>query len=509
MKGIQELKRLGIFDRLAKFGADYSYFSTSTPSYLPWNRFVLRIFEYALQGVNPSIVLPYWDWTLDSQAPEDSVVFKLMGGNGAGDKQCVADGPYRSWELPFPLRHCLRRQFNGPYNKILSFWSPESIALLINADITYQEFNSRIEAGPSGSVEQAIGGEMATPFNQHDPLWYLHRAYIDKIWVDYQAKFPEKKYEYNGVNFIGGNNAHVSDRMMPFGVRVDSVMDNKGPGMCYKYSDTPSAHINLDNPDLESYGLPDLTGKINDREAYATLLNGVAPSDREDQSSLRVPFAVSRRFIDFNRFNYTEVRRLEVLNSVFVNQLNSQGYQSIVNLANRQDTWNNCAALGSKYGTTYGNQNAKPDHTLPTCDTTAPFCAFYPLMEQALKERKSIAEIEDASPVLNVVKNPNIRAKGSLPSSGRGGGISDTKGMVFKDGKWVRQDGTVYTQVRRKGGAGSAGQWRFVGGRWVKRESGSNVQITKRVKGSHSGHGRRKVIKVTRVIRRADDEQYE
>src|SRR2546430_12048936 len=36
-----------------------------SPSFLPWHRRFLIEFEGALQSVNPSVTLPYWDWTTD------------------------------------------------------------------------------------------------------------------------------------------------------------------------------------------------------------------------------------------------------------------------------------------------------------------------------------------------------------------------------------------------------------------------------------------------------------
>jgi tyrosinase len=71
-------------------------------AFLPWHRAFLLLFEQQLQSVDPSVVLPYWDWAVDSG--KDSYLWQddLMGGNGdpsAG--YAVTTGPFRQgeWEI--------------------------------------------------------------------------------------------------------------------------------------------------------------------------------------------------------------------------------------------------------------------------------------------------------------------------------------------------------------------------------------------------------------------------
>ena len=39
------------------------------PAFLPWHREFLFHFENALRASNPSVVLPYWDWTTNRTIP--------------------------------------------------------------------------------------------------------------------------------------------------------------------------------------------------------------------------------------------------------------------------------------------------------------------------------------------------------------------------------------------------------------------------------------------------------
>jgi tyrosinase len=72
------------------------------PAFFPWHRMYLHLFEQQLQEVDPTVSLPYWDWTVDQAM--DSWVWQddFMGGNGSpDDDEAVMTGPFAkgNWEL--------------------------------------------------------------------------------------------------------------------------------------------------------------------------------------------------------------------------------------------------------------------------------------------------------------------------------------------------------------------------------------------------------------------------
>lgn len=72
------------------------------PAFFPWHRMFLHLFEQQLQGVDSTVVLPYWDWTVDQGL--DSYVWQddFMGGDGSdAEDEAVVTGPFRkgNWEL--------------------------------------------------------------------------------------------------------------------------------------------------------------------------------------------------------------------------------------------------------------------------------------------------------------------------------------------------------------------------------------------------------------------------
>jgi hypothetical protein len=69
---IKQLKYNGVYDTLVSqhksvFETQYSPYSPAHfgPGFLPWHREFLLRFEMALQKIDPSVSLPYWDWTVD------------------------------------------------------------------------------------------------------------------------------------------------------------------------------------------------------------------------------------------------------------------------------------------------------------------------------------------------------------------------------------------------------------------------------------------------------------
>ena len=72
------------------------------PAFFPWHRQFLLLFEQQLQSVDPTVSLPYWDWTVDNTV--DSYIWQddFMGGDGSDDDgEAVITGPFQKgkWEI--------------------------------------------------------------------------------------------------------------------------------------------------------------------------------------------------------------------------------------------------------------------------------------------------------------------------------------------------------------------------------------------------------------------------
>ncbi|MCJ8282632.1 MAG: tyrosinase family protein, partial [Rivularia sp. ALOHA_DT_140] len=63
--------------------AGYNPAHPGHPAFLPWHRELLDDLENALQKIDPSVTIPYWDWT-DPRALDVMLSNDFMGGNGEG-----------------------------------------------------------------------------------------------------------------------------------------------------------------------------------------------------------------------------------------------------------------------------------------------------------------------------------------------------------------------------------------------------------------------------------------
>ncbi|ORY07829.1 Di-copper centre-containing protein [Basidiobolus meristosporus CBS 931.73] len=310
------------YDSLSQIHSAYASEVHNGAAFCPWHRQYLRELEKKLQKINPRVVIPYWDWTIDSQAPHKSEIFtsKYLGGNGGNNNQggCLTNGPFAGWQMRYPNKHCLTRKFNNG-SKIGAFYSSDVIAKIANNSNTYADFRSELESPIHGVVHMGIGGDMTVMTSPNDPLFWLHHAFIDKIWADWQASNPARSKNYSGKRSKGGN-ALVTDIMNPFNVPVSAVLDTTAPGLCYRYSNSPSTTRN------KRRAIPDF--------------DPAAPlAQNQDALKLHVPEMLDEGWITRNGGNVVETRTKEQRLAGIIQQYNViKNYISPNAMARREDT---------------------------------------------------------------------------------------------------------------------------------------------------------------------------
>src|SRR5690606_6643010 len=106
-----ELKRSGRCDAFVSTHNDFIVSDTDhgrrtghrSPSFLPWHRRFLLEFERALQSVDASVALPYWDWTTDSSVRSSLWAPDFLGGSGRNRDGRVTDGPFAASTGNWPI----------------------------------------------------------------------------------------------------------------------------------------------------------------------------------------------------------------------------------------------------------------------------------------------------------------------------------------------------------------------------------------------------------------------
>jgi tyrosinase len=169
-------------------------------NFLAWHRQYLVQFERALEQIRPNVAIPYWNWTRNRAIP----------------------APLRSASLLRRWRITRSRNFDAsmlPTRRNLN---------ALNANTSFSAFQAELEA-LHGLPHNAVGGTMATAASPADPLFWLHHAFIDRLWARWQES-PQ-----------GVPPSNIGERLLPrraFGVRmfgdsVSSVLDIGELGYSY------------------------------------------------------------------------------------------------------------------------------------------------------------------------------------------------------------------------------------------------------------------------------------
>ncbi|KAH9250017.1 hypothetical protein BASA83_001070 [Batrachochytrium salamandrivorans] len=231
-----------------------------TAAFLPWHRLFLSVHDNIMRtDCNYSGPFPYWDWSVDSQAPEQSSVWNTnaFGGNGGGANACITTGFMAQMQAQFPDPHCInRRWLLGPQSfqgqeggsMLGAFYSPMAIQFILNGSPSYTAFRVALEDHPHNLIHAAVGGDMSgTSTSTNDPIFFLHHRNLDRLWAVWQQQHP------NLASTYGGNrnretpeidDAVVSDIMEMYGLAesapVSQVLSTLNGGangrMCYQYS---------------------------------------------------------------------------------------------------------------------------------------------------------------------------------------------------------------------------------------------------------------------------------
>ncbi|KAK3101543.1 hypothetical protein FSP39_004333 [Pinctada imbricata] len=150
------------------------------------------MFEEVLRYKVPGVTLPYWDSTLDSNMysanghPQDSVLWTGgFYGNGNG---FVRDGPF-AWQTPY-----------GPLNRNHASGGRLITTQDVNTLFTIQS-GGQVAAfleDIHNSVHNWVGGQMSNiRISPVDPIFFMHHAYIDYLWWQWQMRVgAPRAFEY-------------------------------------------------------------------------------------------------------------------------------------------------------------------------------------------------------------------------------------------------------------------------------------------------------------------------
>lgn len=215
----------------------------------PWHRYYLLRFEQALQAVNPTVTLPYWDWT--DHAATENIIFQddFMGPNGGPGG--VGGGTVRSGYFAFnkpgtggnptPLPPWwpggagglagwrVKTQLHQGWGTTLQRSFSPFASLETQADVqtclgkpNYENPNGFRPFLEGGGVFQMhngmhgwVGGNMGDPNSSpNDLIFFMHHCNIDRLWAMWQIDGHAGAAFYPAAGRPAGHN--LNDPMWPW-----------------------------------------------------------------------------------------------------------------------------------------------------------------------------------------------------------------------------------------------------------------------------------------------------
>ncbi|WAR13224.1 TYR1-like protein [Mya arenaria] len=155
----------------------------------PWHRLYIQIFENALREEGPQfseVTVPYWASDLDNYMtdPTESALFseRLMGtGQGEAKGGIMLDG----WDSTTGV---ITRNLgtDGPLLNDMMIYNITKHHRMIDICGEDSDIDHDLEFHHNG-IHRWIDGQMAVLASSvFDPIFWLHHAYIDKIWEDFR-----------------------------------------------------------------------------------------------------------------------------------------------------------------------------------------------------------------------------------------------------------------------------------------------------------------------------------
>jgi tyrosinase len=264
VQAVLELKRVGGYEKYVTLHMKYFAADGETglrmahmaPTFFPWHRQFLLTFEHELQVYDPSVTIPYWDWTADRTQESALWAADFMGGNGRDRDGQVMTGPFAHQTGDWPIgvgvttEKYLTRNMGRPDRPIVLPTKAELDSALEIATYDFapwnsapntQGFRNKIEGWTVSDTEggylhnrvhQWVGGHMIGGSSPNDPVFWLHHAFIDLIWVRWQRLHPKSAPYLPAKPLSAQDPEHgrvlsAQEPMPPFSVEPSAVFDHR------------------------------------------------------------------------------------------------------------------------------------------------------------------------------------------------------------------------------------------------------------------------------------------
>jgi tyrosinase len=196
------------------------YCQHHTPLFLAWHRAYLYYFELSLKDFEPTVTLPWWDWT-SSWSHQVGFPVSYTVAQAGGEPNPLAGGPINA----------LAQQQGGAGAPDHTSRSPDDPANLptaaqINALLAlgdFLDFQQQLES-IHDDVHVWSGGTMAEiPYAAYDPIFFAHHCMIDRLWRLWQLRHPT----------AGVPSSLLAEALPPFNITVAQTINVNTLGYDY------------------------------------------------------------------------------------------------------------------------------------------------------------------------------------------------------------------------------------------------------------------------------------
>jgi tyrosinase len=217
---LKAVKASGAVDRFATIHERHFNMNIHRSShFLPWHREMLVRFERELQAVDSRVFLPYWDSSV-----EQSTASPLWAPDFLGQFDAL-------WGLSRALG---------------SDTLPSANQVALNQTRTlYSSFWTELESAIHNPPHRWVGGQMRSAASPRDPVFYLHHAWIDLLWVRWQVANPNAAFTSSTPG------AGLNDPFMEWTNRTPAdVIDHHALGYAYDIERIPTGPTPT-SPDMQ------------------------------------------------------------------------------------------------------------------------------------------------------------------------------------------------------------------------------------------------------------------
>lgn len=152
-----------------------------SPGFLTWHRAYMKAFEKALQCVNSSVMLPFWDWSTSATTGVPDACSEPTYVNRSGD---TVPNPLFSGPIPSAAGGGTTSRRSDIDST--SFAGAAVAAQSALGATPFSSFQNGV-SGPHGSVHVTVGGQMGTVARAaFDPIFFLHHANVDRLRWNWQ-----------------------------------------------------------------------------------------------------------------------------------------------------------------------------------------------------------------------------------------------------------------------------------------------------------------------------------